>query len=67
MKILSCWEVIEVSNDEAPEPFGFVSLDHKPEVGEVIQLYWLDGSPAYKRKVVRVYEHKMSLDVTCPE
>jgi len=48
------YKVLEIFDDEAPEPFGTEVLDHKPVVGEVIQLHWLDGREAYKVKVCSV-------------
>lgn len=41
-------------DNEPPEDFGFVQLDHQPVVGEIIQLYWLDKKPAYKFIIDRI-------------
>ena len=38
---------------EAPEPFGTIDLEVAPAVGQVIQLYWLDGKRADKVRVTR--------------
>lgn len=48
------YRVIEEYDDSYPEEFGDVILDHIPEIGEVIQLYWLSGRPANKIRVTSV-------------
>lgn len=49
-----CFDVVEYFNDGPPETFGTYVGDQLPEVGDVIQLCWLDGMPAYKARVERI-------------
>lgn len=45
--------VMEYFDDNPPEEFGMVALKGTPSPGDIIQLYWLDKSPAYKLRVDR--------------
>ena len=52
MKI--AWLVMEHYFDNPSEPFGQVLLDHTPEPGEVLPLYWHDGRKAYDVQILDV-------------
>lgn len=54
MKLYVSYQVIEHFDDGPPEPFGNYVSDHQPEVGEIIQLRWLDGSVANRARVIEV-------------
>lgn len=47
------YHVIECYDDEAPEAFGTYVGSPDLQVGDEIQLKWLDGSDAYKVKVIK--------------
>lgn len=48
------YAVIEVFDDNPSEPFGDYLSDKILRVGDIIQLRWLDGTPAYKVKVLEI-------------
>lgn len=48
------FRVVEYSDGEPPETFGFVQLTSIPKPGDVVQLRWLDGRDAHGVRVDRV-------------
>ena len=57
------YEVIQHYREESPEAFGAETFDHKPFVGEIVQLHWADGDPAYTVRVSLVDSHLQRLHV----
>lgn len=56
--------VRQIYGDDAPEIFGteMFDSDRVPKPGDVIMLHWLDGSDAYRARVLRITED-MRMDV----